>query len=67
MTEFRTAMLKLIEELESNATNAKDFAALEQLVLKITQAIGRTAMQELSPEVLRKAEDQPKKMCNLPK
>jgi len=56
MTDFRTAMLKLIDELETNASNAKDFAALELQVLKATQTIGRTAMQELAPEVLRKAE-----------
>ena len=49
-------MLKLIDELETNASNAKDFAALELQVLKATQTIGRTAMQELAPEVLRKAE-----------
>jgi hypothetical protein len=61
MTEFRTAMLKLIDELETNASNAKDFAALELQILKATQTMGRTAMQELAPEVLRKAEQQPKK------
>ena len=40
MSDFKEAMLKLVDELEADGLQAKDFAALELLVA-ITDALAR--------------------------
>ena len=65
MSDFKEAMLKLVNELETDGLQAKDFAALELRILKATQDLGKLAMTELAPELLaRNAENQKKLVKN---
>ena len=68
MSDFKKAMLKLVNELETDGLQAKDFATLELRILKATQDLGKLAMSELAPELLAKnAENQKKLVQNAKK
>ena len=62
MSDFKKAMLKLVDELETDGLQAKDFAALELRILKATQDLGKLAMSELAPELLSRNVDNQKKL-----
>lgn len=51
MSELQKSMAGLIEKLETESKNVKNLAELEQLVIKHSQELSRTAYQELSKDL----------------
>lgn len=66
MTNFKTQASALLESLETQSKQTKNFAELELLILKTTQKLGQIAAQTLETNASEEISPLETKMPNMP-